>query len=367
MSEKQKRTLRRMGKSSSNWSKYGIPDVEQVPYINKDFDEDCKYDVNSNVNNEKKNKEIENNKKGGNKINELIDYFNEFLSSDDEEEMELWNYTAGKNIIEPLSYEEEYEEKEDEKKSTEIFRNVSMKCENCDKKTLDKLFDYFDEPFSNENEEEENENVNTCCGQYISKIESQQEIEQNTEDVKIPKRICKFQPTTYKNFKPKETMKIVCPDNTNNKSFVSFDPEKAKQKKAKENELKKQTLEYLEGFDASQTVRNELMNNDKKFYWLMEKFSNETTSMNDVALKIATELMSPKIKRKKLFVDRDARGKNCRYKHVDADDSWQIEISEGGWFEKNKYRIENVKSPKNAQPYVTHRTIGDNKFTFILK
>lgn len=203
--------------------------------------------------------------------------------------------------------------------------------------------DDFNESFSNEEEEEE-------------------------EEINYPiKRIYKFQPTTYKNFKPKETMKIVCPDNMNNKSFVSFDPEKAKQKKAKENELKKQILEYLEGFDAGQTVRNELMNNDKKFYWLMEKFSHETTPMNDVALKIATELMSPKIKRKKLFVDRDARGKNCRYKHIDADDSWQIEISEGGWFEKNKYRIENVKSPKNAQPYVTQHTIGDNKFTFILK
>ena len=46
--------LRRMGTSSSNWSKDDIYNTEQVPYINKDFNEDCKYDVNSKVNNEKK-------------------------------------------------------------------------------------------------------------------------------------------------------------------------------------------------------------------------------------------------------------------------------------------------------------------------
>lgn len=68
MSENKKKMLRRMGTSSSNWSKDDIYNAEQVPYINKNFDEYCEYHVNISENKEKKTKRLKVIKKKGIKL-----------------------------------------------------------------------------------------------------------------------------------------------------------------------------------------------------------------------------------------------------------------------------------------------------------
>lgn len=380
--------LRRMGTSSLNWSKDDIYNTERVPYINKDFDEDCEYHVNISENNGKKNKEIENNKKGGNKINELINYFDgPVLSEDEEEEVELRNYTSGKVYNEQLSDEEGYGENEDEKKSTEIFSNVSMKDENCNKKTLDKVLNYFNESSFDEKEyeengvvrrpselveEKENVNVNTCCGQDIPN--SQQEIEQNTEDVKIPKRICKFQPTKYKGFKLKETMLIEKNTaNANDESFVTFKQEPAEQKKEKSDEEEKPEI-TLDGINHNSSESDFSFRIDKKQ-------DNKCDTEVEVGEKCKSDY-------KKKFKDRLTL--NCKIKvgklhlYPQVGTTWnsydkvlsrfcenspkeiEVSIPKGGSFQISGFKVMNNKK-KNNVANVTKTCIDGKKITFICK
>lgn len=301
----------------------------------------------------------------------MIDYFNESLSSDDEEE-EMYDFTDNNNPINEVSSREENKD-EYERNVTETILPVSTKCENCDKKTLDKLFDYFDEPFSNEDEEEEKENVNTCCGQDISKIESQQEIEQNTEDVNISAIIHDFQPT--EDITRKETMLTEKNTaNANDESFVTFKHEPAEQKKEKSDDEEKPEI-TLDGinYNLSESEFSFRIGKkqDKKCDAEVEVGENYES---DYKKKLKNRLiLNRKIKVNKLYLYPQVG--NTTWNSYDkvlskfcknSPKEIEVSIPKGGSFQISGFKVMNNKK-KNNGANVTKTCIDGKKITFICK